>query len=79
DARGDVADRIKFRGLTARCTIRIYSYSGQLVQTIEHDGSFGEAYFQISRNNQLIASGVYYFVVEDESGARTNGKFVIIH
>ncbi|MBX2992855.1 MAG: T9SS C-terminal target domain-containing protein [Bacteroidetes bacterium] len=79
DARGDVADRIKFRGLTARCTIRIYSYSGQLVQTIEHDGSFGEAYFQISRNNQLIASGVYYFVVEDESGARTNGKFVIVH
>ncbi len=80
DPNGELTDRIQFHGLTKHCTIRIFSYSGQLVQTIQHDGdSNTEASYQISRNNQLIASGVYFFVVEDESGSTTHGKFVIIH
>jgi len=27
----------------------------------------------------MVASGVYFFVVEDESGAQARGKFVVIH
>jgi hypothetical protein len=27
----------------------------------------------------MIASGVYFFVVEDDGGAQAHGKFVIIH
>lgn len=81
DAGGDVSDRLQFMGLTDRATIRIFSYAGQLVQTIEHDrGSFGNPWYQLSINNQLVASGVYYFVVEDhETGDRATGKFVVIH
>lgn len=80
DPFGEVTDKIQFMGLTNRCTIRIFSYSGQLINTIEHQrDTFGNPWYQISRNNQLVASGVYYFVVEDESGARTHGKFVVIH
>jgi hypothetical protein len=79
DPNGEVTDRLQFFGLTAHCTIRIFSYSGQLIQTIVHDGEFNNPWYQISRNNQLLASGVYYFVVEDVSGARAHGKFVIVH
>lgn len=80
DPGGEVTDKVQFMGLTKRCTIRIFSYSGQLVNTIHHDrDTFGNPWYQISRNNQLLASGVYFFVVEDEGGAMARGKFVIIH
>lgn len=79
---GEVSDQIGFFGLTKRCTIRIFSFSGQLVQTIHHDSPeySNVSWFQISRNQQMIASGVYFFVVEDlATGQRVKGKFVIIH
>ncbi len=80
DPNGEVTDRLQFYGLTEHCTIRIFSYSGQLIQTIKHDvDAINNPWYQVSRNNQILASGVYFFVVEDQSGARTHGKFVIIH
>lgn len=80
DPYGEVTDKVQFMGLTKKCTIRIFSYSGQLINTIEHDrDTYGHPWYQISRNNQILASGVYFFVVEDESGTRSRGKFVIIH
>jgi len=81
DPGGDISDRIQFMGLTSRCTIRIFSYTGQLIMTIEHDEeSYGNPWYQLSINNQIIASGVYFFVVEDHAtGDRANGKFVVIH
>ena len=81
DRGGDIADRVQFMGLTSRCTIRVFSYTGQLIQTIEHDrASYGDPWYQLTFNNQVVASGVYYFVVEDHiSGERASGKFVVIH
>lgn len=77
---GDISDKIGFFGLPKRCTVRIYSYTGQLVATIEHDSDeYSTAWFQVSRNNQWIASGVYYFVVDDHQGNRAWNKFVVIH
>jgi hypothetical protein len=81
DPGGEISDRIQFVGLTKRCTIRIFSYTGQLIITLEHDReTYGDPWYQLSVNNQIIASGIYYFVVDDvETGARSNGKFVVIH
>jgi len=81
DPTGEIGDRIQFVGLTKRCTIMIFSYSGQLIRTIEHNReTYGNPWYQLSINNQIIASGVYFFVVEDrETGARSNGKFIVIH
>jgi hypothetical protein len=77
---GDISNKIGFFGLPARATIRVFSYSGQLVGTIEHDADeYSTEWFQVSRNNQWLASGVYYFTVEDEKGNRSWNKFVIIH
>ncbi len=81
DPGGEIGDRIQFVGLTNRCTIRIFSYTGQLIRTVEHQReTYGNPWYQLSINNQIIASGVYYFVVEDRAtGAVSNGKFVVIH
>ena len=79
---GEVTDQIGFFGLTKKCTIKIFSFSGQLIQTLEHDAdAYSDvSWFQISRNHQMVASGVYFFVVEDAAtGKRVKGKFVIIH
>jgi hypothetical protein len=78
---GDIKDGIGFYGLPRHCTIRVFSYSGQLVGTIEHDSNTDtHDWFQISRNNQRIASGVYFYIVEDHGdGTRATGKFVVIH
>ena len=78
-ASGLAQNKIIFMGLPIRCTIRIFSFSGQLIQTLQHSVDSGlEAWYQISRNNQWVSSGVYYFVVEDDKGNRSWNKFVII-
>ena len=77
---GDINKQLRFYNLPKTCTIRIFSFSGQLVQTIEHnENNIQHPFFQITRNNQLIASGVYFYSVNTPDGARTNGKFVIIN
>ena len=77
---GDINSQLRFYNLPRKCTIRVYSYSGQLVQTIEHDeDKINHPYFQVTRNNQLIAAGVYFYVVDTPDGSRAHGKFVIIN
>jgi hypothetical protein len=78
---GDNTNKIQFLGLPKHATIRIFSFGGQLVQTIEHNvDSYGSPWYQISRTGQWLASGVYYFTVDDhDTGDRAWNKFVIIH
>lgn len=74
---------IKFINLPARCTIRIFSLSGDLVRTVEHDGTqetFPRGDHDVpllSESNRALASGIYIFTVESQLGVQT-GKFVII-
>jgi hypothetical protein len=79
--QGDIKDKIGFYGLPKNCKIRIFSYSGQLVGEIDHNtNQYSHEWFQISRNSQRIAAGVYFYVVEDfDRGDHATGKFVIIH
>ncbi len=86
---GLASNKIGFFGLPKRATIRIFSYSGQLVRTLDHEsvdpvtspeGKYASTWFQVSRNDQWVSSGVYFFVVEDkDTGDRAWNKFVIIH
>ena len=76
---GNSAQQIGFYGLPERATIEIYSYSGQLVDTIEHDAAqYSTPWFQVTRNDQEIASGVYFFVVQTPDGETYRGKFTVI-
>ncbi len=76
---GDTKNQIGFYGMPARATIRIFSYAGQLIDTIEHDDPvYSTAWFQVTRNGQDIASGIYFYVVTTPEGEETSGKFIII-
>lgn len=79
---------LKFVGLPQKAIIRIYSASGVLVRLLEHDGA---AYNSTSRsqgsemdwdlrnrNNQVVASGVYFYHVEAGS-ARRVGRFTVVN
>jgi hypothetical protein len=79
DAGNEATDKIGFYRLPKECTIRVFSYSGQLIQTIYHENELYSAeYLQVTRNNQSLASGVYFYVIETPDGKKTHGKFVII-
>lgn len=72
-------DKIGFYGLPEKCTIRIFTYSGQLVETIEHDDPvYTTDWFQVTRNEQEIASGIYLYVITTPNGDKTSGKFIIV-
>lgn len=73
---------IKFVNLPDKAIIRIYSVSGVLVDVLEHSdqGLGGEETWDVrNRNNQFVASGVYFYHVETASGAEKVGRFTVIN
>jgi hypothetical protein len=74
---GDINSQLRFYNLPRLCTIRVFSYSGQLVQTIEHDADkIDHPYFQVTRNNQLTVKRT---IMDTPEGSRVHGKFVLIN
>jgi len=82
----DDPNKITFRRLTEKCTIRIFTESGELVKTLEHNGGGTEFWkiieeggmYTTTVNNQRPASGLYIAHIQDESGESVFRKFVII-
>jgi hypothetical protein len=73
--------RIYFTNLPQKCTIRIYTLSGYLVNTLEHESSIEvgqEAWNLLSKDGQDIAYGVYVFHVDAPGIGEKVGKFAII-
>jgi len=73
-------DKIMFLDLPPVCTIKIYSESGDLVQTIEHtSGSGDEAWiFSTTTTGQIVVSGLYIAHIVTLTGESTNVKFFIV-
>lgn len=75
--------KIHFANLPRVCKIRIYTVSGDLVQTIDHynpeggPGSQEETWNVISRNTQIAVTGIYIWHVKSDMGEQL-GKLVII-
>jgi hypothetical protein len=85
--RSQISDRnrrIHFYNLAPKCTIRIYTLDGDLVREINHDLPAGDplsnhdTWDLITRNTQLVVSGLYYWTVEAEGGNVQVGKLVVI-
>lgn len=73
-------DRITFRGLPPRVTIRIYTITGQLVQTLNKNDAFtADLVWKPVTNasGRDLASGVYFYLVTGENG-RASGKLMVI-
>lgn len=72
--------RITFNHLPSRCTIRIYTVRGEIVDTIEHDASIfdGSENWDLRNSDGLdIAYGVYVYHVESPWGEHV-GKFAVV-
>ncbi len=76
--RGD--RRIEFRALPVGATLRIYTVTGELVQTLHHEGGFQDyiAWNLRSKDNLEVAPGLYIFHVETPGSDDFIGKFAII-
>lgn len=73
--------RIEFRGLPQNATIRIFTVTGELVQTLHHDGNITEGFVAWdlrSKDNLEVAPGLYIFHVEAPDTKPFIGKFAII-
>ena len=68
--------------LPPKCTIRIYSLSGQLVDIIEHnnpDMSNGTEIWDMQTKDQLeIAYGIYVYHIDAGDVGEKIGKFAVI-
>jgi hypothetical protein len=74
--------RLQFVGLPQQATIRIYSLTGILVRQLEHDDAAGGGRLPWdlrNRNNQFVASGVYFFHVITPDGQEHVGKFTVVN
>ena len=77
DGRGP--RELHFVNLPEKCTIRIYTVSGHLVDTIEHDSLTGTANWDmLTKDNLDIAYGVYVFHVDAPGIGEKIGRFAVI-
>lgn len=71
--------RMAFTKLPEKCTIKIYTLTGEQIRTLEHNDSFSSSEFWDLRtsNNQEIAPGLYVYTVEAQ-GKKHISKFAVI-
>ena len=71
--------RMAFTKLPEKCTIKIYTISGEHIRTLEHDDTFLSSEFWDLRteNNQEISPGLYIYTVEAD-GQKHISKFAVV-
>ena len=70
-----------FFNLPARCTIKIFTESGDLIKTIEHAPLSKAGLYQwnmLTDNQQAISSGIYIAVFETPEGEVSYQKFIVV-
>jgi hypothetical protein len=73
-------DRITFRGLPVKATIKIYTVTGQLVNTLTKNDPFSADLIWRPVTNgsgRNLASGVYFYQITGDNG-RASGKIMVI-
>ncbi len=84
DRPDDRVRAINFTNLPPKCTIKIFTLDGDLVREIIHDKdpsdptASHDTWDLVTRNTQLVVSGIYYWTVESETGETQIGKIVIL-
>jgi len=75
-----IAREVRFTHLPPKCTIDIYTLSGDHVRTIEHDDPMlGEARWDmLTKDNLDISYGIYLYIVKTPSGRTKVGKLAVI-
>jgi hypothetical protein len=73
----DTPDRLAFYNLPPLCKIKIYTETGDLVETIDHTNSSGdELWHSLTSSRQLVVSGLYIAYIEVTEDVDENGVLV---
>ncbi len=71
--------KITFSRLTTHTKLRVYSIAGELVRSTEEDTPTGELSWDVVNDRgEKLASGVYIYLITDNSGNKAKGKFAVI-
>ncbi|HQU72945.1 MAG TPA: hypothetical protein PLG66_11655, partial [Calditrichia bacterium] len=77
--QGRLDRRIEFRNLPPKCTIRIYTVTGELIATLDKDDSTSAlSWNMLTYESQEIAYGVYIFHVDAPGVGTKIGRFGVI-
>lgn len=77
--RGD--RRIYFMNLPAECTIKIYTITGQLVNTLYHNSAIDDGQLSwnlVTKDGMNLAYGIYLYHVEAKGIGESIGRFAVI-
>lgn len=75
---GEGQSVLEFQHLPDKCTIRIYTLAGDLVETIDHNDDSGTARWDLlSASRRQVASGIYIYHVESPYGTHL-GRFSVV-
>ena len=71
---------IRFTRLPEKCTITIYTISGEFVANLTHDDPFdGNEWWNLRNGkNQEVAPGLYIYTVETRDGQKIIDKFAVV-
>ncbi|ARA92514.1 hypothetical protein AWN76_004570 [Rhodothermaceae bacterium RA] len=76
--RFGVQRQLQFHQLPERCTIKIFTTAGELVQVIEHEGGSIASWNLQTYNGQEVSFGIYLYIVQTPDGEEQTGKFAVI-
>ncbi|MBI4056003.1 MAG: right-handed parallel beta-helix repeat-containing protein [Elusimicrobia bacterium] len=69
---------ITFKNLSSKATIRIYTVSGSLVNTIEETDGDGQTTWDVKNaSGENVASGVYLYLITNDK-EKTKGKLIVV-
>lgn len=74
------SEALTFTGLPLGAALRIYTVAGEPVASLQVDP--GRASMTWNGQNDsgfLVASGIYFYLAEGESGERTRGRFAVVN
>jgi hypothetical protein len=75
---------INFANVPPQCWIRVFTLDGDLVKEFRHDEPIDSptarhaTWDMVTRNRQLIVSGLYYWSIEADDGRTQIGKLVVL-
>jgi hypothetical protein len=76
---GGSPNKISFFNLPVKCTLQIFTETGDRIKVIDHYGSADEEWDQKTDSNQYVTSGIYILAVtdcEDLDGNKLDNQFV---
>ncbi len=74
-----VYGRVTFQNITKTSKVKIYTISGELVNSLDPVQSDGSAYWNVdNKNGEKVASGIYVYVITDDDGNKKVGRITVV-